>query len=95
MNFKEARVFEVSDFTTPMGVWAVWMTVPHRGTTGSSPDFSSGPIIPNTLFPIHVEGQTFRNGQLWNPSLGSFDVPALTEKLSCPFSVDGASISSG
>src|SRR5215467_1202691 len=63
MNFKDAIVFSVSDFTTPKGVWAVWMTVPNPGTTGSSPDFKSGPIIPNTLFPIHVEGQTFRNNQ--------------------------------
>jgi hypothetical protein len=91
MNFKDAAVFAVSNFTTPKGVWAVWMTVPNPGTTGSSPDFTSGPIIPNTLFPIHVEGQTFRNNQLWDPYLGSFDVPPLTDKLSCPFSVDGHS----
>jgi hypothetical protein len=91
MNFKDAGAFRTSDFTTPNGVWAVWMTVPNPGTTGSSPDFKSGPIIPNTLFPIHVEGQTYRNNQLWNPYLVSFDVPALTPQLSCPFSVDGHS----
>jgi len=91
MNFKDAAVFSVSDFTTPNGVWAVWMTVPNPGTTGSSPDFKSGPIIPNTLFPIHIQGQTYRNNQVWDPNLGAFDIPALTDQLSCPFSVDGHS----
>ncbi|HTY84320.1 MAG TPA: hypothetical protein VMB19_08875 [Silvibacterium sp.] len=91
MNFKDAAAFSLSQFTTPNGVWAVWMVVPNPGTTGSSPDFKSGPIIPNALFPIHVEGQTFRNNQLWNPYLGEFDIPALTTALSCPFSVDGHS----
>jgi hypothetical protein len=91
MNFKDSRVFRVSDFSSPNGVWATWMTVPKPGTTGSSPDFKSGPIIPNTLFPIHVAGETYRNNQLWNPWLASFDVPALTGQLSCPFSVDGHS----
>ena len=67
MSFADSRVFGVPDFSSPNGVWAVWMTVPNPGTTGSSPDFKSGPIIPNTLFPIHVGGETFRNNQLWNP----------------------------
>ncbi len=91
MNFKDSPVFHVRDFSPPNGVWAVWMTVPAPGTTGSSPDFKSGPIIPNTLFPIHVAGETYRNNQLWNPYLGTFDVPPLTPQLSCPFNVDGHS----
>jgi len=90
-DFRESLVFRVPEFSPPNAVWAVWMTVPQPGTVGSSPDFSSGPIIPNTLFPIHVTGQTFRNNQLWDPFLGNFDVPPLTDKLSCPFSVDGHS----
>jgi len=91
MSFKDSLVFRVSDFSLPNGVYAVWMTVPNPGTTGSSPDFTSGPIIPNTLFPIHVAGQTFRNNQLWDPNLGTGDVPPLTPQLSCPFNVDGHS----
>ena len=67
------------------------MVVPNPGTVGSSPDFTSGPIIPNALFPIHVAGQTFRNNQPWDPYLLAFDVPPLTDQLSCPFSVDGHS----
>ena len=91
VNITDSLVFKVGDFSPPNAVWAVWMTVPNPGTTGSSPDFKSGPIIPNTLFPIHVAGQTFRNDQPWDPYLLSFDVPPLTNQLSCPFNVDGHS----
>ena len=91
MAFKESHVFEPADFATPGGIWATWMTVPMPGTTGSSPDFKSGPIIPNTLFPIQVSGETYRNNKLWDPYLASFSVPPLTPQLSCPFNVDGHS----
>lgn len=90
-NFRESLVFRVPEFSPPNAVWATWMTVPWPGTVGSSPDFTSGPIIPNTLFPIHVAGQAFRNNQAWDPYLLAFDVPPLTDQLSCPFSVDGHS----
>lgn len=91
MNFADSQFFGVREFSSGKGVWAVWMTVPHPGTTGSSPDFTSGPIIPNALFPIHVYGQTYRNNQLWDPYPADFDVPPLTPELSCPFNVDGHS----
>jgi hypothetical protein len=91
MNFKDSRSFSVTDFTTPNGVWAVWMVVPNPGTTGSSPDFKSGPIIPNTLFPIHGAGATYRDTHLWNSYLAAFDVPPLTPQLTCPYNVDGHS----
>ncbi len=90
-NFRESLIFRESEFSPPNGVWVVWMVVPRPGTVGSSPDFSAGPIISNTLFPIHVAGQAFRNNVLWDPYLGSSDVPPLTDQLSCPFSVDGHS----
>jgi hypothetical protein len=91
MNFRESAVFHVADFSLPNSVWAAWMTVPMPGTTGSSPDFSSGPIIPNTLFPIHLAGETYRNNVLWDPYLGTFDVPPTTGLLCSPFDVDGHS----
>jgi hypothetical protein len=91
LDFRESNVFRVPEFSSPNAVWAVWMTVPWPGTVGSSPDFNSGPIIPNALFPIHVQGQAFRNNQLWDPYLDNFDVPPLSDQLSCPFSVDGHS----
>jgi hypothetical protein len=56
VDFRESVVFRVPEFSSPNGVWASWMTVPWPGTVGSSPDFTSGPIIPNMLFPIHMAG---------------------------------------
>jgi hypothetical protein len=55
-DFRESVVFRVPEFSSPNGVWASWMTVPWPGTVGSSPDFTSGPIIPNMLCRIHVAG---------------------------------------
>jgi hypothetical protein len=91
-GFKEGTSFRVAEFSPPNAVWAVWMLVPHPGTIGSSPDFSSGPIIPNTLFPIVVQGQTFHNKKLWDRFLAGGSIPPLTPALThCPFSVDGHS----
>jgi hypothetical protein len=67
------------------------MTVPDRGTTGSSPDFASGPIIPNSLFPIHVSGVTRRNGVIFNSGVVNSDVSPLDASLDPPFYVDGHS----
>jgi len=90
LGYHQGVQFNRSEFSNGMGVWLTWMMVPAPGTTGSSPDFDSGPIIPNNLFPIHVEGYTLRNGQTSNPWLASFDVPAL-DQLDPPFLVDGSS----
>lgn len=89
-GFHEGVRFSTSEFSNGEGVFIVWMTVPAPGTTGSSPDFASGPIIPNSLFPIHVEGTTTHNGQMFDPYLTAFDVPALVD-VDPPFDVDGAS----
>ena len=50
-----------------------------------------GADYPERALSIHVAGQTFRNNQPWDPYLLAFDVPPLTDQLSCPFSVDGHS----
>jgi hypothetical protein len=89
MNFTDANVFKVADFSIPYGIWAIWMNVPNPGMTGSSPDFKSGPIIPNSLFPIHVAGETYRNNQLWDPYVGTFDVPPLDDQLPPPICLKG------
>jgi hypothetical protein len=91
LGFTTGPLFRPADFSNGNGVYCTWMTIPAQGTTGSSPDFASGPIIPNTLFPLHVSGATYRNGHLINPFLGTFDVPPLNTSLSCPFDVDGQS----
>ena len=90
LGYHQGVRFSRSEFSNGMGVWLTWMTVPAPGTAGSSPDFDSGPIIPNSLFPIHVEGVSLHNGQMFNPWLASFDVPAL-DQIDPPFLVDGSS----
>lgn len=90
-EYHEGVRFNQSEFSDGMGVFIAWMTVPAPGTTGSSPDFDSGPVIPNSLFPIHVEGISTHNGKVFDPWLTSFDVPALDENLDPPFDVDGHS----
>jgi hypothetical protein len=91
MNYTDANVFRADQYSGDKGVYAVWMVVPNPGSTGSSPDFTSGPMIPNSLFPIHVFGATYRNNQPYNSGNTSFDVPPLNDQLSCPFLVDGHS----
>jgi hypothetical protein len=92
LGFEEGRVFGASDFSEGNGVYFVWMTVPDPGSTGSSPDFASGPIIPNTLFPITITGVSTRNNQVFDPALANFAVPALNDPSLTPsFDVEGHS----
>jgi len=92
LGYHQGTHFQKDEFSNGMGVWLVWMNIPDPGTTGSSPDFTSGPIIPNSLFPIHVEGQAFRNNKLYDPYFFlPIDVPALDGTLNPPFDVDGHS----
>jgi hypothetical protein len=68
------------------------MLVPGpKSRNGSSPDFDKGPIIPNSICPITTHGQTFRNGELFNPFLGDISVPPLDQFPCHPWFVDGHS----
>ena len=89
-GFHDEVVFATSDFSGGQGVYLAWMNVPVGPTTGSSPDFSTGPIIPNTLFPITVVGTDYHNGKKFS-DLADFTVPPLDQTLSPPFNVDGHS----
>lgn len=91
LGYHEGVRFHSTEFSNGNGVWLVWMNVPAPGATGSSPDFASGAIIPNNLFPIHVEGVSSRNGRPFDPNLSIFDVPALDQNLDPPFTIDGHS----
>lgn len=82
--------FTPSEFSNGMGVMVSFMVVPAPGTTGSSPDFDSGPIIPNSLFPIQARGIAYHNTKEFDPWLAYFDVPAL-DQIDPPFLVDGHS----
>ena len=79
LNFHEGVQFRTSEFSGPNAVWLVWMNVPMPGTMGSSPDsLFRAPIIPNYLFPIHVEGVSYHNNNVFDPFLfAPTDIPPL------------------
>jgi len=88
LGYPEKAVFSPADFAgTPNGVYLTYMIIPQPGTTGSSPDFSSGPIIPESLFPLETSEQTFRNGLPFDQD-GTVQIPKLSD---FGFAVDGSS----
>jgi hypothetical protein len=90
-GFDEASPFFPTQFSNGDAVWLAFMVVPTPAAPfGSSPDFRSGPIIPNSLFPIHADLSTYRGSSLFSAP-GAFDVPQLDATLDPPFDVDGHS----
>jgi hypothetical protein len=93
-GYPEGSVFAPTQFSKGNGVYLVFMTVPSHGSSnvGSSPDFTHGPIIPNSLFPIITIGKTYRDTAIYNPGLATINVPPFTDPLwSGAFNVDGFS----
>jgi hypothetical protein len=93
-GYRGGPIFTRSQFSNGNGVYFVYMVVPKPGTKsiGSSPDFSRGPIIPNSLFPISLAGVTNRNGVVSDANLAAFPIPALNSSaFTPPFNVDGSS----
>jgi hypothetical protein len=91
-GYVDKTLFTAQEFAPPFGVLLAFMVVPDPGTTGSSPDFESGPIIPNDLFRFTGTLEYLRNGE--NAFGGPFRisaVPPLDESLNPPFDVDGHS----
>jgi hypothetical protein len=91
LGFADKDFFRVPEFSGGNGVYFIWMLVPRAGApVGSSPDFASGPIIPNTVAPIELTGTTFRNGVDDFSLPTSFAVPAL-DAVTPAFNVQGHS----
>jgi hypothetical protein len=70
------------------------MNVPMPGTMGSSPDSAfHAPIIPNYLFPLHVEGVSYHNNTVFDPFLAApTDIPPLDANVDPRFAgLDGHS----
>ena len=85
---REDTVFTPAEFSNGQAVWVGWMQVPSTSaTTGSSPDYANGPIIPNSLCPITQTGITTRNGTIFDTAWNGA-TPALTD-LNPPINVDG------
>ena len=90
-GYAEKAAFTASDFSNGQAVYLAFTLTPDGSALGSSPDFASGPIISNTLCPIHSVFETWKNGALFDQT-GSFDVPALNDpQLTPSFNVDGHS----
>jgi hypothetical protein len=90
LGYTDSSTFAVAEFTE--GVVLAWMTVPRNSGSpkGSSPDFANGSIIPNELFPIHVEIQYFKDG-VSDGFVMAVDVLPLDQSLNPSFDVDGHS----
>ena len=73
----EQSVFPISDFSNGRAPLLAFMIVADGSTTGSSPDFASGPIIPNSLFPMNFSIADKKNGVDFSDP-GSFPVPSHT-----------------
>jgi hypothetical protein len=93
-GYPQGLLFGPQQFSNGGGVYFVYMVVPTPNTPniGSSPDYTSGPIIPNSLFPISVTGVTRRDTATYDPNLASFNVPAINDPCVVPsFNVNGFS----
>ncbi|MCC6419238.1 MAG: PEP-CTERM sorting domain-containing protein [Gemmataceae bacterium] len=76
-GFPEREVFSVSEFIAPNSVQLGFTIVPGSNPpTGSAPpDFTSGPIIPNSVLPIEILGDVYRNGVLFQSGALDFTIP--------------------
>jgi hypothetical protein len=94
LGFHEGVHFRSSEFSGANAVWLAWMNVPMPGTMGSSPDsVFHAPIVPNYLFPIHVEGVSYHNNNVFDPFLfAPSDIPPLDANVDTRFAgLDGHS----
>jgi hypothetical protein len=90
-GFVNKTVFEVSEFTAPNAIIVAWMNVPGPGApTGSSPDYESGPIISNGVFPMRFTGDVYLNGALFEQDAFGLEQQAPTG-LTPPIDVQGYS----
>jgi hypothetical protein len=79
-GFVDSTTFPAADYSNGTGVFLAFMIVPGPGSpTGSSPDFTSGPIIPNAIFPLMFAAGTFTNGTFNDISASPFQVPAVDQ----------------
>lgn len=76
-GYVEGTTFTTEQYSNGSGVYFVFTLLPGTGSPdGSSPDFASGPILANAVFPLTISGVTFTNGTLNDP-LAEFAVPAM------------------
>jgi hypothetical protein len=67
LGLNDKAVFTPNEFSGGNGIFLAFMMVPAPGSVlGSSPDFSSGPVIPNGTFPIRLIASTYKGGVLFS-----------------------------
>lgn len=72
-GFVNKTVFDTSEFNAPSGIFFGFIIVPGAGApVGSSFDFASGPIIPNSILPLRLTGDLFRNGEIFEANAITF-----------------------
>jgi hypothetical protein len=98
LGIRDQKSFSPEDFSDPNVIFFTFMVVAQNREgcpRGSSPDFTEGPIIPNSLFPgqpdtvLSSRTTFFRNNQVFDPAF-VVDVPRL-DKVDPPFLVAGHS----
>jgi hypothetical protein len=91
LGVKDAVTFSLAQTELPNGIFQLVMLVPaDNAPAGSSPDFANGPIIPNSICPIHVSLDDYMDRRLVGVNDLSFDVPSLNA-IPTPYNVDGHS----
>jgi hypothetical protein len=91
-GFVDKSAFITPEFSNGMGVFLMYMLVPGPGApVGSSLDYASGPIIPNSIYPISQAFSTYFSDGTLADSSGSFSVnvlhPSLDGESHTPFFV--------
>jgi hypothetical protein len=79
-------VFPREVMTYPNGIFFAYLLLPDPGITGSSRDFASGPVIPNSLYPMTTSGEVWKDGAV---SLDYGETSSVLRPTDLPF--DGAS----
>ena len=70
-GYIEGTTFTTEQYSNGSGVYFVFVLLPSTGSpAGSSPDFASGPILANAVFPLTISGVTFYERNLERPSCG-------------------------
>jgi hypothetical protein len=75
IGLQDSTTFVPTDIDNqPNAVFIVYSLVPDPGTIGSAYDFTAGPVIPNNILPISVDGELVRNGVVIDPEFDSLVV---------------------
>lgn len=92
LGLVEHTTFSLAEGSAPNGIVSTWMMLPTADAPlGSSPDGGAVPILPNAIFPIHVQIDAYSGDAPLSAYTHEFDVPALDAKLNPPFAVEGYS----